>query len=78
MHLPHSAMGVGGGGGVEPPTKFSKSGGLTGPQPLEMICWERGSDFFQGEGCNFYIRNKSKSKIFNVKKVYKQKYFSLS
>ena len=62
---------------IEPPTKFSKSGGLTGPQLLEVNCWERGDDFFQGEGCNFYIK-KIKSGIFNVKKVYKQKYFSLS
>ena len=31
------------GGGVEPPTKFSKrGGGLTGPQILEGGCWERG------------------------------------
>ena len=34
----------GGGGGVEPPTKFSKRGGLTAPQLLEEGCWERGSD----------------------------------
>ena len=38
-----------GGGEVEPPTKFSKRGwGLTGPQLLEGVCWERGGDFFQG------------------------------
>ena len=24
-------------------------GGLTGPQVLEGVCWERGGDFFQGE-----------------------------
>ena len=30
-----------GGGGIEPPTKFSKKrGGLTGPQLLVWICWE--------------------------------------
>ena len=35
--------------GVEPPTKFSKRwGGLTGPQILDVGCWERGGDFFQG------------------------------
>ena len=50
-------------------TKFSKSEGLTGPQLLEVNCWERGGDF--------HIKNKLKSEIFNVKKVYKQKYFSL-
>ena len=49
------------GGRVEPPTKFSKRGGLTGPQLLE------GGDFFQG-GCNFHIKNKLKSEIFNDKK----------
>ena len=27
-----------GGGGVKPPTKFSKRGGLTGPQLLEGGC----------------------------------------
>ena len=55
------------GGRVEPPTKFSKRGGLTGPQLLEGGCWERGGDFFQG-GCNFHIKNKLKSEIFNDKK----------
>ena len=41
-----------------------KSEGLTGPQLLEMNCWEREGDFFQGKGCNFYIKNKLKSEIF--------------
>ena len=27
--------------GVEPPTKFSKMGDLTGPQLFEGGCWER-------------------------------------
>ena len=36
-----------------------------------------GVTFFRG-GCNFHMKNKLKSKIFNDKKVYKQKYFSLS
>ena len=39
--------------GVEPPTKFSKMVGLTGPQPFEGGCWERGDDFFQGGGLQF-------------------------
>ena len=39
-----------GGGGVEPLTKFSKRGGLAGPQLLEGGCWERGGYFFQGGG----------------------------
>ena len=29
-------------GGIEPPTKFKKRGGLTGSQLLEGSCWERG------------------------------------
>ena len=29
-------------------------------------------------GCNFYIKNKLKSEIFNDEKVYEQKCFSLS
>ena len=36
-------------GGVEPPTKFSKRGDVTGPQLLEVGCWERGGDFFHRE-----------------------------
>ena len=41
-----------GGTGVEPPTKFSKRGGLTGPQLLEGGHWERGGGvtFFMGVG----------------------------
>ena len=47
--LPLSA-GAGGGGVVEPPTKFSKrGGGLTGPQLLEGVAGKEGGDFFQGE-----------------------------
>ena len=42
---PHSAEG-GWGWGVEPPTKFSERGDLTGSQLLEGDCWE--SDFFRG------------------------------
>ena len=34
--------------GVEPPTKFSKRGGLTEPQFLQGGCWEIGGDFFPG------------------------------
>ena len=44
VHPPLSA-----GGGVEPPTKFSKRGDVTGPQLLEVGCWERGGDFFHRE-----------------------------
>ena len=57
---------------------FQKKGrGLTGPQLLEGGCWERGGVTFFRVGCNFY-KKKLKSEIFNGKKVYKQKYFSLS
>ena len=53
MHPRYSAGGkgeVGGGEGVRPPTKFSKSWDLTGPQLLEVSCWERGGDVFQEGG----------------------------
>ena len=55
--------------GVLPPTKFSKREGLTRHQLLDGGCWERWGDFFQG-GCNFYIKNKLKSEIFNDKKKF--------
>ena len=54
-----------------------KKGVLTGPQFLEGGCWEKGGNLFQ-EGCSFYIKNKLKSEIFNDKKFYEQKCFSLS
>ena len=54
-------------GRVEPPTKYSKRMGLTGPQLLEGVAGKEGGDFFQG-GCNFHIKNKLKSEIFNNKK----------
>ena len=43
-------LGEGGGGGVEPPTKFFKKGSVTGSQFLEGGCWERGGHIFQREG----------------------------
>ena len=46
---------------------------LVTPAEIEGMTFFRG-----GGGCNFYLRNKLKSKILNDKKVYKQKYFSLS
>ena len=36
------------GGGVEPPTKLSKRGGLTGPQLLEGVAEREGVTFFSG------------------------------
>ena len=73
----------GGKGGVEPPTKFSKKGGaLTGPQFSEEDCWKRGGNFFRkgrGGGVAIFTKKvKLKCEVFNDKKVYKQKYFSLS
>ena len=53
--------------GVETPTKFSKSGGLTGPQLLEGVAGKEGGDFFQG-GLQFSHENKLKSETFNDKK----------
>ena len=77
MHPPLSAGG--GGGGIEPSTKFSKKECLTGAQFLEGGCWERGGGDFSGRGRgSFYIKNKLKSsEIFTIKKVYKQKCFPL-
>ena len=54
---------------TKPNTKFSKGGG----GGLDRTSIFRGGDLFQGGGCNFYIKNKSKSEIFNNKNVYKQK-----
>ena len=53
------------GGGVEPPTR---------PQLLEGGCWERGGDFFQGEGVQL-SHNKLKSEIFNDKNSLQAKIF---
>ena len=36
------------GRGVEPPTKFSKRGDLTGPQLLEGVAGKEGVTFFRG------------------------------
>ena len=58
--------------------QISKNGGLTGPQLLEGVCWERGGDIIQEGRVQFSHKNKSKSEIFNGKKVYEQKHFSLS
>ena len=67
-HSVHLGRSAGEKGEVEPPTKFSKSGGLTGSQLLEVNCWERGGGYFTGQGCNFHIKYKLKSEIFNDKK----------
>ena len=59
-------MGKGGGGVVEPPTKFSKSEGLTDSQFLEEGCWEIVRDFFQGKLLFSHKKNKLNSEIVNV------------
>ena len=50
-----------GGGGIEPPTKFSKwGGGLDRTSTLKGGCSKRGGNFFR-RGCNFYKKNQLKS-----------------
>ena len=66
MCIPPPPPSAGDGGGGEPPTKFSKSGGLTGPQLLEGPCWERGEG-----GWLFFMEvaiftQKNKIKIWNT------------
>ena len=40
--------------GVEPLTKFSEGGGLTGSHSLEGVAWKEGDDFFsRGWGLQF-------------------------
>ena len=70
MHPPPSHPFLFGGG------SDSKSGGLTGSQFLEWFAGKEGVDFFRGE-CSFSIKNKLKSEIFNNKKSFKQKCFSV-
>ena len=75
------------GGGVEPPTKFSKMGGgggfltgLPGSQFLERGCWERGGDFFQ-EGFQLLLKTKKNNKnlkYLTTKNVHKQKCFPVA
>ena len=63
--------------GVEPPTKFSKRGGAW--QDLNFwrgVCGKERVTFSGGGGCNFYVRDKLKYLM--TKKVYKQRYFSLT
>ena len=65
-------------GGVEPPTKFSKGEGgrLDKTLTFRGSSWERGGTFFRGV-CNFYIKNKVKSEIFNNKKFINKNIFLL-
>ena len=66
-----------GGGEVEPPTKFSKRGGLTVSQFWEGGCGERGGDFLGGMvgGGGVAVLLWKKSEIFNDKKLYETKMF---
>ena len=64
----HPPFSIAGEEGVEPLTKFSKKGGLTGPQLYEEGCWKRGGNFFQGGYNVSKKKNKLKSEIFNSKK----------
>ena len=58
---------------VEPPTKFSKRGGGLDRTFIfrRGVGEKEGGDLFEGGvvcNCNFYIKNKLKSEIFNDKK----------
>ena len=67
---------VGGGGAGESWVNLLPS--LRGSQSLEGSCSNKGVAFFSVSGCSFSIKNKLKSEIFNDKKVYKQRSFSLT
>ena len=65
-----------GGGGVEPLTKFSKTGaGLAGSQFLEGVAGKEGVTFLRGGVQFLHKKNKLKSEIFNDKKSLKRKMF---
>ena len=77
-HSVHPPFLLGGGLNLLPNFQ-NEGGGLTGPSFLEGVGGKEGVTFLRGGGvCNFYITNKLKSEIFNDKKVYMQKCFSLS
>ena len=67
----------GGGGEWNFLLTFQK-GGLKGPQFLEGGRWERGGLNFFRESFNFYRKIKLKYEIFNDKKIFEQKCFSVS
>ena len=73
LHSVHPSSFSAGGGGVwfEPSTKFSKRKDLTGSQ--KVVAGKDRGELFQGwgggwGGFSFYIKNKLKYEIFNVKK----------
>ena len=60
----------GGGGGVEPPTKFQNRGLDRTSTVRGGLLEKRGVTFSRERGgFNFYIKNKVKSEIFNDKKT---------
>ena len=65
-------------GGVEPPTKFSKRGALTGPPSTFRgglgVAGKKGVTFFRG-GVQFFNKNKLKSEKFNDKKFISKNIF---
>ena len=73
----HPVSGRGGGVGWTSNQIFKK-GGLAGRQLfIGGLLRKTGRTFFMG-GCNFHMKNKLKSEIFNDKRSLKEKYFSLS
>ena len=67
-----------GSGGNEPPTKFSKRGGLDRMSIFRGgLLRKRRMTLFR-EGCSFYIKNKLKSEILNGKKVNLNFFFSVA
>ena len=67
-HSVHPPLSDGGGGRVEPPTKFSKRRGLTGPSLLE------GVTLFMG-GCGFHIKINQNLKYLMAKKFMSKNIF---
>ena len=63
-------------GWVRTPAKFSKNGGFIGSQFLEGVAGKEGLTFFK-RGSSFSINNQLKFDIFNDKRAYLQKHFSL-
>ena len=64
-------------GGIELPTKFLKKGwggggGLERTLIFRGSLWKREGVTFSGWACNFYMKDKLKSEIFNDKKVYEK------
>ena len=66
-HCVHPPFFAGGGGGGEPPIYFSKGRLDRTAIFIGGVAGKEGGDFFR-DNCNFYIKNKLKSEIFNDKK----------